>query len=351
MSSSEPWVSSFSRGLNKWASSRSTTASIRGVDVEIVSLRHPVLILSGATPGPFYHSHPHKPEEFDHMDFSMEAQVRSNIATIRKIAETVQAYNNEGGLPFELPKQATGAKEKSFRGIESPFLLNWIANIEESKNYPCGALDFASRLEVVKDITPKSCEEFEMNQFSVLANYETGGNVSDRRFQLETFAMFGIEEGVHPENKPHTFVQLDMKDIFDPQYFMPYVPGYAVSGGDIAIFTINASSTSDNRSVEWHRFEQVKAANENMMVVLKELGATFDDVIMMWDRVEDLDKHERAVLMTRSDMGLERPLAESVLEVNTADRNGVDAADVPLWIELVVVAQIPQRKQPAASAG
>eukprot|EP00593_Proboscia_inermis_P004104 CAMPEP_0171302438 /NCGR_PEP_ID=MMETSP0816-20121228/11812_1 /TAXON_ID=420281 /ORGANISM="Proboscia inermis, Strain CCAP1064/1" /LENGTH=82 /DNA_ID=CAMNT_0011780887 /DNA_START=30 /DNA_END=274 /DNA_ORIENTATION=+ len=70
---------------------------------------------------------------------------------------------------------------------------------------------------------------------------------------------------------------------------------------------------------------------------------------MMWDRVEDLDKHERAVLMTRSDMGLERPLAESVLEVNTADRNGVDAADVPLWIEFVVVAQIPQRKRTSKS--
>ncbi|MGK3762458.1 MAG: enamine deaminase RidA (YjgF/YER057c/UK114 family), partial [Bacillariaceae sp.] len=189
-----------------------------------------------------------------------------------------------------------------------------------------------------------------MDSYEILNNYETGDNVSDRRFRLETFAMFGIEEGTtcDDDEHSHTFIQLDMKDIFDPQYFMPYVPAYAVSGGNVAIFTITAASCSNSAAWSVDDHDQVKVAYENMILVLKELGATFDDVIMIWNRVEDLNKNERSVLMTRSEiMGLNRPLAESVLEVNGKnDTNNIDErTGNPLWIELIVAAQIQTTKK------
>jgi enamine deaminase RidA (YjgF/YER057c/UK114 family) len=368
--SSSSWMSTFSRGLNKWASIPSTTISVSygdsnnsnnnavAVDVEIVALKHPVLILSGATPGPFYHSHPHISKEFDHLDFSMDEQVRSNIATILKIAETVQDYNIDGLLPFKLPlpsqeKEGNNNNNKYFKGIESPQFVNWISNNKESKDFP---LDYNSRLEVVNKVISESCccdkdNHYNiMDSYEILNNYETGDNVSDRRFRLETFAMFGIEEGTtcDDDEHSHTFIQLDMKDIFDPQYFMPYVPAYAVSGGNVAIFTITAASCSNSAAWSVDDHDQVKVAYENMILVLKELGATFDDVIMIWNRVEDLNKNERSVLMTRSEiMGLNRPLAESVLEVNGKnDTNNIDErTGNPLWIELIVAAQIPTTKK------
>ena len=42
--------------------------------------------------------HPHVPSEFDHLDFSMEAQVKANISTIHKIGRSVADYSDE--LPF-----------------------------------------------------------------------------------------------------------------------------------------------------------------------------------------------------------------------------------------------------------
>ncbi|OEU11670.1 hypothetical protein FRACYDRAFT_244789 [Fragilariopsis cylindrus CCMP1102] len=338
------------------------------VDVEIVTLKHPVLILSGATPGPFYHLHPHISKEFDHLDFSMKCQVQYNIATILKIAETVQDYNIDGLLPFKLPlPEGNVRKSKYFRGIESPQVVNSISNNKESKDYPCGSLDYNSRLEVVIEAISECCRCDKdnhnhyniMSSYEILNNYETGDNVSDRRFRLETFAMFGIEEGTtcdYTQQHTHTFIQLDMKDIFDSQYFMPYVPAYAVSGGNIAIFTITAASCSNSAAAgslavvvdDDDDDDQVKVAYENAISVLKELGATFDDVIMIRNRVEDLNKNERSVLMTRSEvMGLNRPLAESVLEVNGInDTNSIDeTTGNPLWIELIVAAQIPTTKK------
>ena len=38
------------------------------------------------------------PSEFDHLDFSMEAQVKANISTIDKIGRSVADYVDE--LPF-----------------------------------------------------------------------------------------------------------------------------------------------------------------------------------------------------------------------------------------------------------
>ena len=45
--------------------------------------------------------------------------------------------------------------------------------------------------------------------------------------------------------------------------------------------------------------------------MLSELGLTFDDVVLLWNRCAKLDEIEEDVLMTRSrDFGLTRPLAE-----------------------------------------
>ena len=78
------WAVLLRKGLCKFCDSIGTSI-VRGVTVERLRPRCPALFLSGATPGPFYHSHPHVPREFDHLDFSMEAQVKANITTIHKI--------------------------------------------------------------------------------------------------------------------------------------------------------------------------------------------------------------------------------------------------------------------------
>ena len=55
----------------------------------------PLVLLSGATPGKFYHSHPHVPSEFDELDFDMASQVRANLTTIRKIGANVGDHASE----------------------------------------------------------------------------------------------------------------------------------------------------------------------------------------------------------------------------------------------------------------
>ena len=269
----------------------------------------------------------------------MEEQVKSNIEVIRKIANTVQEY---GLLPFSLPLPSDSLDKNYFKGIESPQLIHWISNDKEDINYPCGCADYQSRLQVVNDVTDKSCRDQSMNSYSVLENYETKNNVSDRRFRLETFAMFGIEEGTSIDGE-HTFVQLDMRDILNPQYFMPYVPAYAITGGELAMFRV--TSNSGGKSSKSMHVDQVKLAYDNMISVLNKLDATFDNVVMIWDRVKDLDKNERSVLMTRSEiMGWHRPLAESVLEINDVNDTiqGIDErTGESLYIELIVVAQLP----------
>ena len=154
--------------------------------------------------------------------------------------------------------------------------------------------------------------------------------------------MFGIEEGTSIDGE-HTFVQLDMRDILDPQYFMPYVPAYAITGGELAMFRV--TSNSGGKSSKSMHVDQVKLAYDNMISVLNKLDVTFDNVVMIWDRVKDLDKNELSVLMTRSEiMVFERPLAESVLEINDVNDTiqGIDErTGESLYIELIVVAQLP----------
>ena len=77
---------------------------------------------------------------------------------------------------------------------------------------------------------------------------------------------------------------------------------------------------------------------EKLQRVLSELGLTFDDVVLLWNRCAKLDEIEEAVLMTRSrDFGLTRPLAEAVLEVVETDPNPDGAA-----LEYIVVAKLPR---------
>ena len=77
---------------------------------------------------------------------------------------------------------------------------------------------------------------------------------------------------------------------------------------------------------------------EKLQRVIAELGITFDDVVLLWNRCAHLDEIEEAVLMTRSrDFGLTRPLAEAVLEVVETDPNPAGAA-----LEYIVVAKLPR---------
>jgi len=342
MSRSE-WMSALSGGLRKWSTNVSQTM-VRGVNVELMAMKHPIAILSGATPGPFYHSHPHVTEEFDHVDFTMQGQVRENLSTIRKIAEAVTDYANDGMLPFTLSGQSAVAKDKSFKGIESPQILQWVSGSPESTTHPSGDCNFHSRLATVESVTTDHCSKLGMGMWEDMGSFESGGNVSDRRFMLETFAMFGIENAKHAPDQPPSTIRLDMKDTFDPKYFMPYVPGYVVSGGDLALFSVTAASLS-NGPVPDSGEEQVEAVIKNMVTTLAGLGATFDDVVLLWDRVTDLDRDEHAVLMTRSKLGFDRPLAESCLEIAKSDTNGNTADGTPLYIEYIVVAQVPSQFQ------
>ena len=114
---------------------------------------------------------------------------------------------------------------------------------------------------------------------------------------------------------------------------MPYVPGYVTSGpGELALFSLTADD------VETDGAAQVRLVVEKLQRVIAELGITFDDVVLLWNRCAKLDEIEEAVLMTRSrDFGLTRPLAEAVLEVVDSDPNPRGAA-----LEYIVVAKLPR---------
>ena len=43
--------------------------------------------ISGVNAAPIYHSHPHKPEEFDHLDFSLESQAKLTMENLKTIIE------------------------------------------------------------------------------------------------------------------------------------------------------------------------------------------------------------------------------------------------------------------------
>lgn len=178
------------------------TTVIRGVRVERLRPHCPALFLSGATPGQFYHSHPHVPSEFDHLDFSMEAQVRSNITTIHKIGRAVLDYSHV--VPFKF----------GMHWLRSPYLLHWISG---------NGNGFASNLSVVEAAGPAIATELGMDKSHILGLVEVGDNVSDRRFLLETFGMFPLIGSDAMGQRGH--LRIDIKEEFDPQYFMPYVPG------------------------------------------------------------------------------------------------------------------------------
>lgn len=51
-----------------------------------------IVFLSGVTAAPVPHSHPHIPAEFDHLDFSVEAQTE---AVMERLQETIRASGGE----------------------------------------------------------------------------------------------------------------------------------------------------------------------------------------------------------------------------------------------------------------
>lgn len=187
------------------------------------------------------------------------------------------------------------------------------------------------------EATAASAARHGMDAASHVALFEAGGNVSDRRFLVETFGMYCLDADQHPDHVPPSTVRLDVKADFNERYFMPYAPGYVISGGDLALFTVSAADGA--ASVPSDGKEQTKALLSNLNRVLEGLGATFDDVVLVWDRVLELDQHEEAVLMTRSEVGLTRPVAECCIEV--VEPLGAAADGTTLMLEYVVVAQVP----------
>ncbi|EOD37936.1 hypothetical protein EMIHUDRAFT_423164 [Emiliania huxleyi CCMP1516] len=328
------WQSTLRSGLARWCTTVGS-CSVHGVHVERLRPSCPLLLLSGATPGPFYHSHPHDPSQFDHLHFDMASQVRANLKTVRDILDAL----GDAELPFHLDG---GCIERSRRHAQ---LLHWVSNRGQG---------FAANARVTADISRAACKELGMGLATTLATFETSGNVSDRRFLIETFAMFGLE-GAELGQTAET-VRVDLVSQFDAvdeessiysvggqRHFMPYVPAYAVCGpADLALFSLSAAS--GERSAPRSGEEQVHLAIDKLLRVLSTLGATFDGVALLWNRVADLDAHEEAVLMSRARRGLTRPLAEAVLEVADADPNSHAPDGTPLAIEYIVVAQVPRRR-------
>lgn len=325
-------------GLCTWCDIVGTeSGGVDGVAVHRLRPRMPLVILSGATPGQFYHSHPHDPAEFDHLEFDMASQVRRNLETIRKIGANVGDHHE---LPFAWPSTwgtaADGGRVPPPPYLRNPLLLHWVSN---------GGDGFAANRAVVDRVQARVLPELGMRAPTQLGAFETAGNVSDRRFLLETFAAFGLEgadggEGL-AAGKGST-VQLDIKAEFDKSYFMPYVAAYCVSGPrDLVLFKVTAAS--GERTAPADGRGQVERLLEKLQAVLRALGATFDDVVLAWNRVADLDANEEAVLMTRSRLGLNRPLAESVLEVADGDPNAPAPDGTPVLVEYIVAAQVPRR--------
>mmetsp|Transcript_159869 Transcript_159869/g.489046 ORF Transcript_159869/g.489046 Transcript_159869/m.489046 type:complete len:352 (+) Transcript_159869:69-1124(+) len=323
------WMNALQRGLCQWCTAAGSQV-VRGVQVQRLRPRCPLLLTSGATPGPFYHSHPHVASEFDHLRFDMASQVWYNAETLRSIADSV----SEAELPFAFSGRRDFAR--------APLLVHWVSN---------RGAGFAANARECEEAAASAFMEHGLDRAETLGLFETGGNVSDRRFLLETFAMFGLHG--EPLGPTATTVRLELRSLFDSvdgatytvgekRYFMPYVPGYVVCGGaDLALFTVSAASGEPTAPADGSL--QVNAAVTKLCGVLSALGATFDDVVLLWNRVENLDEHEDAVLMTRARRGLTRPLAEAVLEVAPSDPNGAASDGSQVALEYIVAAQVPPR--------
>ena len=64
-----------------------------------------IVFLSGVTAAPVPHSHPHIPAEFDHLDFTAEAQTE---AVMERLQEAVQAAGGELGDVVQVTRFMTG---------------------------------------------------------------------------------------------------------------------------------------------------------------------------------------------------------------------------------------------------
>ena len=122
-----------------------------------------------------------------------------------------------------------------------------------------------------------------------VGTFETGRNVSDGRFLLETFATFGMSEAEWKQEKeiclPST-VRLDILQDYNEEakaLFMPYVAGYCLARGDrdLALFSVSAASNamSKSSSIPEGAEGQLRFLLFNAVATLRDLGAGFDDVI------------------------------------------------------------------------
>lgn len=308
MSGSTLWRQALLRGLGQWCDDVVRNSESTIAVVHRLRPRCPLLILSGATPGPFYHSHPHVPAEFDHLSFDLASQTESNIRTIGKIARSA-------GVDL---------------ARAPPQLVHWVSENGDG---------FESNSRTVAEVSPDLFSTHGMRGAMTLGAFATGGNVSDRRFLLETFGMAAMVG--HPLGAKRQTVRIDIEDEYDEKYFMPYVPAYLVQGlGDLVVFSLTAAT--GELSAPMSGVAQVETLLAKLPQVLGEVGASFDDVVLCWNRVADLDANEEAVLMTRSRLGFTRPLAESVLEVTESDPVGCAPDGTPLVIEYIVAAWVPR---------
>ena len=328
----KPWSSSLCDGLLNWCD-LIDCESTEIITFQRLRPRCPILVLSGATPGPFYHSHPHIAKEFDCVSFELEDQIRANIGTIHRIAIAATAAN----APIKLKKNSPFFKQ--------PLTIHWVSG---------NGLGHSSNIQTVEQVAPQAWADEGMTDEKTLAIYRTGGNVSDRRFLLESFAMFGLTDCEPGDTKACTRIELwdefdsvdgDIYNVKGKTYFMPYVPGYLISGpADLALFSIAAGTNATDQAVPAE--EQINATVQQLLQALRSMNCEFTDVALLWNRCMNLDQNENAILTARSKLGLRHPLAESVIEVDALnDPNPTGPDGKPVALEYIALAQIPRSVQ------
>lgn len=326
------WSSALCDGLLNWCD-LIDCESTEIITFQRLRPRCPILVLSGATPGPFYHSHPHISKEFDCVSFELEDQIRANIGTIRRIARAATGAN----APVE--------PQKNSQFFKQPLTIHWVSG---------NGSGHSSNIKTVEQVAPQAWKDEGMTGEKTLAIYRTGGNVSDRRFLLESFAMFGLTDSEPGDTKACTRIDLwdefdsvdgDIYNVKGKKYFMPYVPGYLISGPtDLALFSIAAGTRAEEPALPAE--EQITATVRQLLQALRSMNCEFADVALLWNRCMNLDKNENAILTVRSTFGLRRPLAESVLEVDASnDPNPCGSDGEPVALEYIVLAQIPRQSQ------
>mmetsp|Transcript_89867 Transcript_89867/g.159885 ORF Transcript_89867/g.159885 Transcript_89867/m.159885 type:complete len:343 (+) Transcript_89867:84-1112(+) len=286
----------------------------------------PMLFQSGLTPGPFYHSHPHVASEFDAVPTDLPSQMQQVIGTVFDIARNAGLSEVEAKAAWET----------------SGYMINWVTGgkYTEAKEACNGAL-------ISKGLEPVPASYFPIVRCS-----------TDLRFHFESMPFMSVPSA---DIAPGTMKKIDIKESFDAQYFMPYLAGQLIPAStELVLFTIDARGAGPGGVTPESAEDQAVAVVDGMIRVLQSEGcgkkvqrapalcafgetradreaafAAWDGVIIVLNKAVNLKANEEPFLMTRSRKGLERPVCEALMEV---DSLGNSPDGVPLLLEYVVLA-------------